>query len=146
VAINTGSLIHAGEVVQVDAEQMYVASITGNNLILPAGGRAYNGSVLAAHTSTTHVYAPRTLTVVRGVNGTTAASHADSTPIAKYAAPANVARAVAAQAIADFQQELAGYGRTIGAGEMAVEFTGKAVHNIWLDTVCEFERSRAGVV
>ena len=146
IAINTGSLIHPGEAVTVDAEIMYVSSVTANNLNLPSAGRAYDGSVLAAHTSSTHVYAPRTLTIVRGVNGTTAAVHPDSTAIVKYQAPADVVRAVVASAVAAYQQEAAGYGRSIGAGDMAVEFTGKAQKNLWQETVDNYQRARSAAI
>lgn len=148
IGVSNGALVNAGETVLIDAEQMNVLSITGNNLNLPSAptGRAVNGTVLAAHTAGTHVYAPRTLTVVRGVNGTTAATHLINDAIRRYQAPANVRRAVTAQAVAAYQQELAAYGRTIGAGDMAVEFTGKAVYNLWNAAVSEYCRERSGVI
>jgi len=106
VGVNTGTLIKAGEVITVDSERMLVESISGNNLAVQ---RAYDGSILAAHVITSKVYAPRTLTVVRAVNGTTAAAHDSAAAIKKYAPPADIMEYCRAHAIAHHQQGRSGW-------------------------------------
>ncbi|MCJ7510770.1 MAG: hypothetical protein MUP14_07790 [Dehalococcoidia bacterium] len=106
VGVNTGTLVKAGEVITVDSERMLVESISGNNLTVQ---RAYDGSILALHVITSKVYAPRTLTVVRAVNGTTAAAHATATAIKKYAPPADIMEYCRAHAIAHHQQGRSGW-------------------------------------
>jgi hypothetical protein len=106
VGVNTGTLIKAGEVITVDSERMLVESISGNNLTVQ---RAYDGSILALHVVTSKVYAPRTLTVVRPINGTTAAAHDTAAAIKKYAPPADIMEYCRAHAIAHHQQGRSGW-------------------------------------
>lgn len=70
------------------------------------------------------------LSYQRGVNGTTAAAHAGSTAVNKYVAPYDIRRMVRADALGTFSQDQASWGRTIGAGELAVEWTGKMPQNM----------------
>lgn len=83
VAVTTGSAFHAGEVILLDGERMLIVDIAGNTLIVK---RAWDGSTLAAHTSPT-IYTYRSLTVERGALGTTAAAHADTTPMVRHVIP-----------------------------------------------------------
>lgn len=69
VTITSGSLVQVGEFVTVGSEMMQVVDKAGAVLVVK---RAVSGSVLASHTSGDGVFAPRSLTVVRGVTGTTA--------------------------------------------------------------------------
>jgi hypothetical protein len=118
VGVNTGTLIKAGEIITVDSERMLVESISGNSLTVQ---RAYDGSVLATHVITSKVYAPRTLTVVRAVNGTTAAAHDTAAAILKYAPPADIAEYCRALASAHHQQGRSGWTGIIGSEGGAVE-------------------------
>ena len=79
--------LKAGEVILVDSEQMLITAISTNDLTVI---RAYNGSVLAAHSDNTAVHVFRTLTVTRGVNGTDATAHADGGAITKYQPPLDI--------------------------------------------------------
>jgi hypothetical protein len=69
VAVSSRASVEAGHALLIDTEQMYVQSYSSN-----------------------------TLTVVRGVNGTTAASHAGSTAIDIYQYPGAIAEATIIQA------------------------------------------------
>lgn len=117
VTVTDGTLVKRGEVVQVDSEKMLVESITGNDLTVQ---RQYDGSILAAHTGAVDLYAFRRLTVVRGVNGTTAATHVISTAISRYAPPADIADLCRAEAIARLKQGESGWTGQIGGGEGSV--------------------------
>lgn len=143
VGLSDGTKVNTGETILIDAESMLVQSITGNNATVIRG---WDGSTLAAHTSGAHVYAPRGLTIQRGVNGTTAATHLTNAPIAKYQAPANIRRIVRADAIGTFQQDQASWGRTVGAGDMAAEFQGKALKSFRKEVIDEFRRRRAAAI
>ena len=124
VTFSNGALVKAGETVTVDSERMYVESIGGN---VGTVVRAYDGSVLAAHNNGAIVYAPRTLNVTRAVNGSTAATHSSAGAIVRYVAPADVRLWCMAETIAAYEQEKAGWGRAIGAGEGAREFNGRSL-------------------
>ena len=122
VTVDSGHGINIGEVIKIDSEEMFVRSTTATVLTVE---RAYNGTTLASHTNNTAVHIFRTLTVTRGVNGTTAATHANSTAITAYRAPAPIRQLVVAMTVAAFTQEGAAYGRTVGAGDGAMEITGR---------------------
>ena len=117
VTLASGAAAKVGEVLLLDSERMLVEDITGNDLTVQ---RAYDGSVLAAHSTGITVYAYRSLTVVRAVNGTTAATHADTTAITKYAPPADIVELCLAQAIAHMTQGESRWTGQISGGEGAV--------------------------
>lgn len=121
VAVNTGSLVKTGEVITVGSERMLVISIASNNLTVK---RAWDGSVLAAHTSSDDVYAPRTLTVERGAVGTTATTHLTAAAITRNVAPGPIVELCIAETIVALEQESAGYGRVVGSGENQREARG----------------------
>ena len=116
--------ISAGEIVRVDSEEMFVRAMTATTLTVE---RAYNGTTLASHSDDAAVHIFRTLTATRGVNGTTGAVHANSTAISAYRAPAPIRELTMALTIAAYTQEAAAWGRAIGAGDAAVEMTGREI-------------------
>lgn len=87
VPVSSGALVHVGEVILVDSERMLVTDVAGNNAIVK---RAWDGTVLAAHSLGAKVYAPRALTVVRGCWGTTAATHSLGAAVSQHLVPALV--------------------------------------------------------
>lgn len=112
VAVTNGSAYSVGETLLLDAERMLVVDIAGNNLIVR---RAWDGSVLAAHTGST-VYAARTLTVARGALGTAAAPMNSGDSIARWEPPAPVRDLCIAEALNRLLQETSGYVGTTGEG------------------------------
>ncbi len=126
VAVTTGAAYTVGEVLTLDSERMLVVDIAGNNLIVE---RAWDGSRLAAHTGST-IYAPRTLTLVRGVLGTTAATHSNAAAITRQAYPGPVRELALAEALNLILQKQSGYARTISAGDMVKEVMGRGLADI----------------
>lgn len=114
VQVGSGAAFAEGEVVLVDAEKMLVVEIAGNQLIVK---RAWDGSTLAAHTANAGIFAPRRLTVRRGVLGSSPAAHADGAAISKLVVPGLVNQLCIAETLTAFMQENSGYAREIGAGE-----------------------------
>ena len=119
ITVDNGALYNPREVIQVDSEKMFIESISGNVLTVV---RAWDGSFLAAHNDNTAVHVFRTLTIERGINGTTAATHADATSISKYEPEFNVKEWAIAESVARYFQGVSGWGREVGAGEGAREF------------------------
>lgn len=122
VAVATGSAYTVGETLLLDAERMLVVDIAGNNLTVK---RAYDGSVLAAHTGS-DIYAPRTLMVERGALGTTAATHLTAAAANRHVVPGPVRALVLAEAVNQVLQESGGYARTVGTGSAAQTSQGTA--------------------
>src|SRR5258705_102025 len=73
-----------GEILLIDSERMRIVDNNGTNLTVI---RAYDGSVLAAHNIGATLFAFRTLTVERGAQGTTAASHSSGPRVRRGDAP-----------------------------------------------------------
>jgi hypothetical protein len=107
VAVTSGAGYAVDEVLLLDAERMLIVDIAGNNLIVK---RAWDGSVLAAHTGST-IYAARTLAVTRAALGTTAATHLNSAPISRHEVPGLVRQLTIAEALNDLLQGQGGYAR-----------------------------------
>ncbi|GAA2209322.1 hypothetical protein GCM10009850_047800 [Nonomuraea monospora] len=127
VPVFTGSAFTAGETLLIGSERMLVVDIAGNNLTVK---RAWDGSVLVAHSSGADIYAPRTLIVQRGVLGTTAASHSTSDTVSRHVVPALVRSLCVAEAINTLLQEGSGYARVVGSGDNQREAAGRALRDI----------------
>lgn len=119
--------LNVGEVIRVGSEKMLVTAV--NSATSVEVTRAYDGTTLAAHASDADVFVYRRFTVERGVNGTTAATHADDTAVSRQVPPPALEELVIAEVIAAFQQQRAGWGRTVG-GERQVELSGRALKDL----------------
>ena len=143
VTLDSSHGIVAGEVIRLDSEKMYVVSVSTNDVTVI---RAYDGSVLAAHSNDVAIHVNRTLTIERAVNGTTAASHSDSTSITKYTPEPDVTRWALAEAITTWHQEHSGWGRSIGTGDGATEFSGREITQLRESMAGYYRRTREAVI
>lgn len=109
LAVSDGTAFAVDGILLVESERMLIVDIAGTNLTVI---RAWDGSVLAAHTAGTDIYAARTLTVSRGALGTTAATHADASQVVRWDPPGLVKDLVIAEAMNRVTNEQAGYART----------------------------------
>lgn len=128
VPVADGSAFTVDEVLLIDSERLLVVDIAGDQLTVK---RAWDGSVLAAHSAGAGIYASRTLTVTRGALGTTAATHADGAAVVRWEPPGPVRDLVIAEATNRVANEQAGYARSRksgdgGTGERAVDATALA--------------------
>lgn len=103
--VANGAAFAVDEVLLLDSERMRIDDIAGNTLTVE---RAYDGTVLAAHTTAT-IYAPRTLTVTRGALGTTADTHASGATVYEWQPPGLVRQLAKAEAITQLTQERSGW-------------------------------------
>lgn len=110
VSVSDGSVFSEGDVLLLDAERVKVTEIADDSLIVV---RAWDGTVLAAHTGST-VNAPNSLVVQRGVFGSTAASHASAEAVAVLVLPGLVRQLAVAEAVNTLLQESSGYARSEG--------------------------------
>ncbi len=135
VSVTTGSAYTIGEVLTVDSERMLIVDIAGNQLVVK---RAWDGSTLAAHTTGAKVYAPRVLTVVRGVLGTTAATHLINAPIVKHMAPGPIRDLCLAEVVTMITGETSGYSQSETRGGKAAK--GMSVHDLRAQVITGFGR------
>ena len=143
ITVDDGTRYHAGEVIQIDSEQMFVDSIAGNVLNVK---RAWNGTANSEHANDTPVYVFRVLTIERGVNGTTAATHANATAMVRHVPPDDIVEWALAEAISMWNQEESGWGRTVGSGDNQREYNGRALSEIRRDTTMHFYRARSAAI
>ncbi len=114
IDVSSGAGLFVGEMIAIGAERMLIESIASNTLTV---SRAQNGSVLAEHTSSTVIYAPRSAEVARGQRGTSAAAHDDGTTIYLLKPPSLVTEVNIALACAALEHGSSGYARQVGSGE-----------------------------
>ncbi len=103
-----------GELLTVDSERMLLVDITSNTLTVK---RAWDGSTLAAHNTGVTIYAGRTLTVIRGALGTTAATHADTTALTVYTPPGPIHELQIAETINILRGHARAWAKTTGSAE-----------------------------
>lgn len=125
------------EVILIDSERMLVVDVASTVLTVK---RAWDGTVLAAHSASADIYAPRQLTVTRGALGTTAATHADTTAITRHVVPGLVQELCVAEALNTLAQQRSGYARTIGSGDNQREASGRGLRQIREDAYTAYGR------
>jgi hypothetical protein len=124
LAVANGALFTAGERLLIGAERMQILDIAGNTLSV---ARGIDGTTLATHALGVTVYASRTLSVTRAAVGTTAASHSSAATVYVHRPPAPVRELVLAETLNSLQQEGSAYARTVGAGEAMRNASGSAL-------------------
>lgn len=127
VTVSDGTAFAVDEVLLVDSERMLIVDIADNNLTVK---RAWDGSVLAAHSVGATIYAPRTLTVTRGALGTTAATHSSGATVYRWDPPGPVRELTIAEALNTLMQGQSGYARVVGSGEAQREASGRGLADL----------------
>jgi len=136
LAVSDGTLFGIGEVIQLDSERMQIADITGNNLILR---RAWDGTILAAHTSGI-IYAARQLTVARGQLGTTAAAHTQGAAISRHRPPSLIRDLAIAETLNRVLEETSGYAAVAGEGDATRGPSGAGLADMWDEAMTAYGR------
>lgn len=108
VPVSNGGAFGAGSVLLVGAERMLVVDVAGNNLIVK---RAWDGSVLAAHSSGVDVYHLAGVDVDRAQLGTTLAAHTSGAAVYRHVVPGPVSALCVGLALAQVLGEQSGYAR-----------------------------------
>lgn len=126
VAVTDGTAFAVDEMILLDSERMLIVDIAANNLTVK---RAWDGSVLAAHTNS-DIYTLTGVQVTRAQLGTTLAAHTSGATIYRHVVPPLVRDLAIAEAMNTLLQESAGYARTAGAGENERELSAKGLRSL----------------
>lgn len=86
ITVDDGDEFHAGEVIRIDSEDLYIEKISGEVL---TAFRGWNGTNPVDHLDNAEIYVYRSFSVTRAVNGTSAAIHT-SKAIYRMMPPADV--------------------------------------------------------
>jgi len=125
---SSGGAVKQGERIMVDNEMMLVYLITGS---LYTVTRAYQGTVLAAHSATpVAMYCPRTLTVQRGAAGTTASTHTAGDAVYCWQPPDLINQLCIGEALNALLQENSGWAKTVGAGDNVQNAVGAGLEDL----------------
>lgn len=108
LAVSAGTAFAPGQVLLVGSERMLVIDVAGNNLTVK---RAWDGSVLAAHTTGADVYSLTGTDVDRAQLGTLLTGHTTGAVIYRHRVPGLVRQLTKAEAINTLLQEQGGYSR-----------------------------------
>jgi hypothetical protein len=127
VPVSDGTKFAFEEVIYANGERMRVDDIIGNNLTVT---RAWDGTVLAAHTNTEAVYAKRTCTLRRGVLGSTASTHSASDPVYVHEYPGPVTDLCIAETVTALEQNASAYARTVGSGSTQRAAPGQGLEDL----------------
>lgn len=136
-SVGAGAGFHVGEVLLVDSERLLITDISGNTLTVK---RAWDGSVLAAHSTSAVIYAARLLTVTRGALGSTAATHSLSASVSKFIFPGLITDLAVALSINNFLQATSGYARTVGEGDNLRSASGGGLTDLVARAVAAYGR------
>jgi hypothetical protein len=115
----------SGEVILIDGERMLINEIAGTNILVT---RAWDGTVLATHSSGATIYALRQFIVTRGALGSTAATHLISTSV--YPHTFEVNEWCVAETVCALEQNAGAYARTVGTGSNVREAAGAGLEDI----------------
>lgn len=137
VGVTDGTQLHIDEMIQIDSERMLIVDITGNTATVK---RAWDGSVLAVHSTNAHIYAFRTLTVQRGQLGTIAATHLNGAPASIHRVPSLVHDLALAEATNTVLQQTGGYSDPQGEGGGAISGLGSGLADLWDETETAYGR------
>lgn len=99
----SGAAVQIGEILRISFEKVKVLDINSNAVYL---ARGWEGTLRSTHANGAAVDAYRTFNVLRGVNGTTAASHDNAAAILQQTVPADVnflTRKIAGRMLLDAQ-------------------------------------------
>lgn len=143
-SVADGTAFATDQVILIDAERMLVTDIADNNLVVK---RAWDGSVLAAHSSGADVFTLTGVQLDRAQLGTDLASHSSGAAIRRHDVPGLVRDLTIGEAIDQLQQEQAGYGRTAGQGESERELGGRGLRDLRKEAVARYGRkARTGAI
>jgi hypothetical protein len=127
VTVSDASLLNVGETLLINTERVVIDDIAGNLLLVRRG---VDGSVLAAHTGSVALYAPRFLSVERAALGTSATVHNTTDPVSRVVYPGLVRDLAIAEALNGILQDASGWARTAGSGDNEREASGKGIRTL----------------
>jgi hypothetical protein len=127
VPVTDGTAFAAELVLLIDSERMLVVDIAGNNLTVK---RAWDGSVLAAHTSPADIYTLTGIELDRAELGTALALHNSGAVLYQWQVPGPVKQLAIAEVLNTFEQESSAYARTVGDGETLRNASGAGIADI----------------
>lgn len=124
VSVSDATGFSVGEVIRVDSERMLVTDTATTTITVK---RAWDGSVLAAHSLSADIYGRTGITVARASLGSSAATHNTAAVVYRYVVPEGVNQLTIAEAITIIEQERIGWAKTSGSGESEFQGFGRGL-------------------
>jgi hypothetical protein len=138
ITISNSAGFYVGEVIRVDSERMLVVDTSSTTLTVK---RAWDGSVLATHSTSADIYGRTGIEVSRAQLGSTLAAHTASDVVYRYVVPAGINDLCVAEALVQLQGEQSAYARAGGgSGESSFGTPGTGLAQLRKLTVAEYGR------
>jgi hypothetical protein len=112
ITVSNSDGFYVGEVIRVDSERMLVVDTSTTTLTVK---RAWDGSVLATHSTSADIYGRTGIEVSRAQLGSTLAAHTASDVVYRYVVPAGINDLCVAEALVQLQGEQSAYPQAAGA-------------------------------
>lgn len=119
VSLTSAAGLNTGELLRVDFEDMRLHRKKDNTGLVV---RNWNNTGQAAHLIAAAVDVYRTVSIERGVNGTTAASHTSGAAVSRYMVPDNVLKLVKKMSILGMNQSRSNYAGRSGDAEQGTVY------------------------
>jgi hypothetical protein len=143
ITVTAGTAINPDEVLLLDQEKMLAVDVTGNVVTVI---RAWDGSALATHSTSTTIYAYRALTIGRGQFGTAGTTHLVSAPILVFRYPSLIRDLAIAESGNTVLQRTSGYAE-VGEGATSATNIGAGLADLWDEAeTAHGRKSRSRVV
>lgn len=117
--LDDGDLVNVGETIRIDFEKMRVTARRADRF---SAKRAWNNTRQSLHVVESPVDVYRTITVERGINGTTAAEHLSGIDLYRYIVPDNILKLTKKMAVLGLNQSNTGYAGRSGDGEQGTVY------------------------
>ena len=125
LTVSSGTDFYFGEVIRVDSEKMLVVDTAATTITLK---RAWDGTVLAAHSAAVDIYGSTGIEVERAQLGTSLAAHTTADVVYRWVVPPLVNDLCVAEALTQLQNEESAYARQGGGtGEGNFEPPGRGL-------------------
>jgi hypothetical protein len=139
ITVSNSAGFYVGEVIRVDSERMLIVDIGTTTTIVVK--RAWDGSVLATHSTSADIYGRTGIEVLRAQLGTVIAGHPAPDAVQRWVVPAGINDLCVAEALVQLQGEQSAYARAGGgAGESSFGTPGTGLAQLRKLTVAEYGR------
>ncbi len=125
VTVSDSTGFYVGEIIRIDSEAMLVVDLATSTTIIVK--RAYDGSVLAAHSAAADIYGKTAIEITRAALGSSLAAHTTSDVVYRYVVPEGINQLAIAEAITTLEQERSGWSKTSGSGESEFQGFGRGL-------------------
>ncbi len=139
VSVSDSTGFYVGETIRIDSERMLVVDLGSATTITVK--RAWDGSVLAAHSTAADIYGRTGIEIARAQQGSSLAAHTSSDVVYRWVVPPLINDLCLAEAVVQLQGEKSAYAKSGGgSGESGFEPSGAGLPALRRQVLAAFGR------